>query len=199
MLGVNPYQDKFMKCSIYIATSADGYIATIDGKVDWLQTAENQTKIDIANHDDMGFNRFINSIDCMIMGRKCMETIANMNLTSKQWPYGNIPITVLSQTLKNSPQNIRNKVEIYSGEIPALIEKLTQQGYKHAYIDGGEIITAFINLKLIEEMIITQAPVLLGEGISLFGKLNQRIKLENAEATAFKNNFIQTRYCVNYS
>lgn len=185
-----------MKCSVYIATSADGYIATLDGGVDWLHTAGN-LEADM-DSEDMGFKSFMNSIDCMIMGRKCMEMISCMNLTSEQWPYGDIHIVALSNSIKEPPKNLMDKVEMFSGEIPDLIKKLESKGYKHAYIDGGSTITSFLNLKLINEITITKAPVLLGEGIPLFGKINGSIKLENSDSTAFSNGFIQVKYSVNY-
>lgn len=188
--------DRKLKCSVYIATSADGYIATPDGGVDWLHTAGNP-EADMRGND-MGFDAFIRSVDCMVMGRKCMEMIAGMNLTPEQWLYGDMPIFVLSHSVKEPPENLRGKVKIHPGSIQALLEKLENQGYQHAYIDGGATITSFLNLKLIDEMIITKAPLLLGEGIPLFGKIDTPIKLENAEASAFANNFIQIRYCVNY-
>jgi dihydrofolate reductase len=148
--------------------------------------------------EDMGFKAFIDSIDCMIMGRKCMEIISSMNLTPEQWPYGDILIVVLSNTLNEPPESLHGKAEIYSGDIHDLMLKLEGSGFKHAYIDGGTTITSFINLQLINDMIITKAPVLLGEGIPLFGKINQRVKLENAKATAFQNDFVQIKYTVSY-
>ena len=187
-----------MKCSVYIATSADGYIATPEGDVDWLHTAGNPD-VDMSDNADMGFNNFIASVDCMIMGRKCMEVISSFNLTPQQWPYGDTKIYVLSNSLKVAPENLRGKVEMYSGEIPVLIKQLEDSGFKHAYIDGGATITSFINLQLISEMIITKAPVILGEGIPLFGKINNKIKLVNSEAIGFPNDFIQVKYGVNYS
>ncbi len=185
-----------MKCSVYIATSADGYIATPDGGVDWLHTSED-LDADMGS-EDMGFQSFMNSVDCMVMGRKCMEMIAGMNLTPEQWPYGDIEIVVLSNTIKEAPENLRGKIEMYSGKIHDLLLKLEKRGLKHAYIDGGSTITSFINLKLIDEMIITTAPILLGDGIPLFGKIDQSIKLKNAEAVAYKNDFIQVKYSVKY-
>jgi len=185
-----------MKCSVYIATSTDGYIATPDGGVDWLHTVGN-LEADMGS-EDMGFRSFMDSIDCMIMGRKCMEMISSMNLTTEQWPYGDIRIVVLSNTIKEPPKNLRGKIEMYSGDIQELIIKLESSGFKHAYVDGGSTITSFINLKLINEMTITTAPVLLGAGISLFGKINNSVKLEKAKASTFSNDFIQARYSVNY-
>ena len=186
-----------MKCSVFIATSADGYIATLDGGVDWLHTAGN-AEADMASNADMGFGSYIESVDCMVMGRKCMEMISSMNLSPDQWPYGDIPIVVLSRSTKEPPTNLIDKVEIFSGEIPDLVKTLEDRGLKHAYIDGGATITSFINLKLIDEMTITKAPVLLGEGIPLFGKIDCSIKLERSEARAFENDFIQVKYSANY-
>jgi len=186
-----------MKFSVYIATSADGYIATLDGGVDWLHTA-GSTEADMGANQDMGFGSFIGSVDCMIMGRKCMEMISSMNLTPEKWPYGNVHIVVLSHSIKEPPKNLSDKVEMFSGEIHDLVRKLENKGFKHAYIDGGSTITSFLNLKLINEMTITKAPVLLGEGIPLFGKIDDYIKLEKSEATVFPNDFIQIKYSVNY-
>ena len=186
-----------MKCSVFIATSADGYIATSEGAVDWLHTSGNQDA-DMSANPDMGFHHFIASVDCMIMGRKCMQTLADFNLAPEQWPYGDIKIYVLSHSVSVAPENMRNKVEMYSGDILALINKLASDGYQHAYIDGGKTITAFINQQLINEMIITKAPIILGEGIPLFGKIEKPIKLLEANATAFPNDFIQIKYSVSY-
>lgn len=187
-----------MKCSAFIATSVDGYIATPEGGVDWLQTAGN-TSADMSDNPDMGFEAYISSVDCMIMGRKCMEVISSMDLTPEQWPYGDRKIYVLSHSLKQPPENLKDKVQMYAGDIPELINALQADGFKHAYIDGGATITAFINHKLINEITITQAPLLLGTGIALFGNIDQSIKLENAEAIAFANDFIQFKYDVSYA
>ena len=186
-----------MKCSVFIATSVDGFIAKNDGNVDWLHSAGN-LEADMAGHADMGMTEYMASVDCMIMGRKCMEMISSMNLTTEQWPYGDTRIIVLSNTLKYAPDNIKDKVELYSGDLNALVSKLETEGHQHVYIDGGTTIQAFINLKLINEMTITRAPVLLGEGIALFGKTFKDIKLEQAQSIAYPNDFVQEKYTVNY-
>lgn len=186
-----------MKCSVFIATSVDGFIAKRDGNVDWLHTAGN-SEIDMGEHADMGMAEYMASIDCLIMGRKCMEMIASMDLSPEQWPYGDTRIIVLSNTLKHAPDNLKEKVEMYSGDLNQLVSQLEREGHQHAYIDGGTTIQAFINLQLINEMIITRTPVLLGEGIPLFGKTFKDIKLEQAQAIAFANDFVQVKYTVNY-
>ncbi|CAA0099526.1 putative protein YyaP [BD1-7 clade bacterium] len=186
-----------MKFSVFIATSVDGFIAKPDGDVAWLHTAGN-AEADMANNADMGMAHYLATVDCLIMGRKCMEVISNMNLTPEQWPYGDIRIIVLSQTLTQAPDNMKGKVEMFGGDLFELVSNLKASGHQHAYVDGGATIQSFINLRLISEMTITRAPVLLGEGIPLFGKTDDDIKLEHACAVAYPNDFIQEKYLVHY-
>ena len=187
-----------MKCSVFIATSADGYISTEEGGVEWLETA-GKSDVDMGDQSDMGMINFMASVDCMIMGRNTMEILSSFNLTPEQWPYGDTRIFVLSNTVKEAPDNLKGKVEMYSGEILALLNMLENECYLHAYIDGGKIITSFINLQLINEMTITKAPILLGAGKPLFGKIVKHIKLKGAQAIAYPNDFIQVKYQINYT
>ena len=186
-----------MKCSVYIATSVDGFIARNDGSVDWLDSSGNR-EAEMGGNTDMGFGKFMSSVDCLIMGRNCMEMISSMNLTPEQWPHGDSRIIVLSNTIKEPPKNLKGTVELYSGDLLELIAMLEREGFKHAYVDGGKTIQSFLNLKLINEMTLTRVPVLLGEGKPLFGKTTQNIKLEKSEAVAFPNDFVQVHYKVSY-
>lgn len=86
------------------------------------------SEVDMGDHSDMGWEEYIASIDCMIMGRKCMEVISKMNLTDQQWPYGDLRIIVLSNTLNEAPENMSDKVEMYSGDINMLVSKLESEG-----------------------------------------------------------------------
>jgi dihydrofolate reductase len=135
----------------------------------------------------------------MIMGRKTMEIISSMNLSPEQWFYGDLKIMVLSNHLKMPPANMIGKVELYSGDIVELVDRLENEGFKHAYIDGGTTIRTFLEMKLVNEITLTQIPVLLGQGISLFGKNNAGIQLEEATAIAFPNDFVQIKYQVKYN
>ena len=186
-----------MKCSAYIATSLDGYIATKDDNIDWLHAAGNGKQLKPENAD-MGFGKFLDSVDCIIMGRKCMEVIANMNLTEELWPYRNLKIIVLSNTLTKIPESLTGKIEYYSGNLLELTNSLEKNGFKHAYIDGGTTIQNFINLGLIEEITITRVPLLLGEGKPLFGKTSKNITLVNPSVSVFENDFVQLKYKVVY-
>lgn len=104
-----------MRFSVYIATSVDGFIARPDGNVDWLQSYGNQ-EADMGDND-MGFGRFIDSVDCLIMGRCSMEEISKFNLTPEQWPYRDAKVIALSSTLKKPPENLKDKIEMYSGDL----------------------------------------------------------------------------------
>lgn len=184
-----------MKCSAFIATSVDGYIATPTGGVDWLATAGKQGP-EFAEYAQNALAKYMSSVDCMVMGRKCMEKISSMDLSPEQWPYGDIPIVVLSRTLSQAPENLRGRVELFSGKIEDLVAQLEKRGLGHAYIDGGSTITSFLELGLLHELTITRAPILLGEGIALFGKISRSIDLFEAESEAFPNDFVQVRYRV---
>lgn len=186
-----------MKCSAFIATSVDGFIARPDGNVDWLHSSGNQD-VDMGNQADMGFYDYLAEVDCLIMGRKTMEVIANMNLSDDQWPYGDMKIVVLSSSITEIPTSLRSNAMVFSGELKELMSTLESEGLKHAYIDGGSTIQQFIREGLMSEMTIARVPVLLGEGIPLFTTLGREVKLKDAETTAYPNDFVQVKYRLSY-
>jgi dihydrofolate reductase len=148
---------------VYIATSLDGFIATIEGGLDWLYEIPNPTQ------SDYGYAEFMAGIDAIVMGRNTFEMV----LTFDAWPY-NKPVFVLSNTLKTLPNALFGKAEIISGEVRSLVASLHDRGYENLYIDGGKVIQSFLQADLIDTMVITRVPILLGEGISLFGTLSDR-------------------------
>ena len=193
-----------MKCSVFIAPSVDGYIATKDGDVTWLESlgsklSKEDDNSELMTHFNNAFPNFIQSVDCMIMGRKLMDVLSSFNLTDEQWPYVDTRVIVLSHSVKQAPKNLKDKVEMYSGSIDELMRKLESEGFKNAYIDGGETITQFLELELIDEMTLTLAPILLGSGRPLFHELSKKIYLEDAKATTFPNDFIEVKYRVKYT
>lgn len=178
-----------MKASVYIATTLDGFIARENGELDWLPGSDGEVPVDSEN-EDFGFNAFMNSIDTLVMGRNTYE----MAISTGMWPYGNKRVIVLSNTMRNLADGVPNTVELRS-ELPNdLYNKLKNSGAKHLYIDGGKTIQSFLNSGLIDEIIITTVPVLIGSGIPLFGPLNSDKKLKHIETKAYKNGFVQTRY-----
>jgi len=186
-----------MKCSSYIATSIDGFIATKDGSIEWLHSAGNGKEL-TGENSDMGFAAYLATVDCMIMGRKTLQTIAAMNLAPEQWPYGDLRIIVLSNSLKEIPNDLPGKTELFSGDLTRLIESLSDNGHKHAYIEGGTTIQSFINLKHLNEITITKVPIILGEGIPLFGEVSKHVQLDQAKSVSYENDFVQLKYRLNY-
>lgn len=168
---------------IYIATSLDGFIATIDGGLDWL--------VDIPNPDksDYGFNDFIEQVDGIVMGRNTYEKV----LSFGEWPYSK-RVFVLSNKLKTIPEKLTDRVEILSGEPKTLIKNLNDKGYQNLYIDGGKVIQNFLDEDLIDEMIITRIPILLGEGIPLFGKLSKQIKFDLVKTEVLNELLVKSYY-----
>lgn len=168
---------------VYIAASIDGFIAEKDGGLDWLVNIPNP------DNSDYGFNDFINRIDAIIMGRNTYDKV----LTFGEWPYTK-KVFVLSNSIKSVSEEMTDKAEIISGNIPALISDLNRRGFYNFYVDGGKVIQSFLNEDLIDEMIITRIPVLLGEGIPLFGKLAKSIKFSQVKTEIFSNGLVKNCY-----
>lgn len=147
---------------VYIATSLDGFIATCEGGLDWLSEIPN------TEQSYFGYAEFISGIDAILMGRNTFQKV----LTFGAWPYDK-PVFVLGNTLVSVPENVADKTEIVNGEVRMLVDQLNKRGYHNLYVDGGSVIQSFLEEDLIDEMIITRVPILLGDGIPLFGKLTQ--------------------------
>lgn len=175
-----------MKCSVFIATSLDGFIARKDGSVDWLMAAGSESD----EGEDHGYKAFFDSVDCMIMGRNSMETVLGFG----EWPYADKRVIVLSKSLTKAPDPLAGKIELYAGSLPNLVTKLSQEGYQRAYIDGGKTIQSFINEGFIQDLTITKIPVLLGEGLTLFGPTAADIQLTHINTIVYKNGFVTSTY-----
>lgn len=178
-----------MKASVYIATSLDGFIARKDGTLDWLDEANSV----VPEGEDCGFQTFIDSVDTLIMGRKTFEQV----LSFGQWGYGRTPVIVLSSNSMSIPPDVPDIVTHSSEQPRALLERLSIEGVEHVYIDGGATIQSFLSDNLIDAITVTVIPVLLGEGISLFGSLEKDINLTHERTKAFEFGFVQTTYLVN--
>jgi len=176
-----------VKISVYIGTSLDGFIARPDGDIDWLMAADTS-----GGSDDYGYKEFSDSVDCMIMGRNTFEKVLNF----PEWPYEGKRLVVLSRTLKTIPAELEDNVALYSGPITELVKQLENEGCQRLYIDGGKTIQSFLNEGLITDLNITRVPVVLGEGLSLFGKTKQDIQLKHIATTTFENGFVQSIYDV---
>tara|TARA_R110002167_G_scaffold189882_1_gene392068 strand:- start:50 stop:622 length:573 start_codon:yes stop_codon:yes gene_type:complete len=168
---------------VYIATSLDGFIATPDGGIEWLEGAPNPSG------SDFGFAEFMSRVDALLMGRRTFEKLLNFG----QWPYS-IPVYVLSNTLKSVPDELMEKAEITTGSPSEVISKLGLMNHKNLYIDGGLLIQSFLKEDLIDELIVTRFPKLLGQGIPLFGDLNESLDFEHVETEVIENYLVKSRY-----
>ena len=176
------------KVSVYIATSLDGFIARKDDALDWLDEA-NST---VPEGEDCGFQAFMASIDTLIMGRKTYEKV----LSFGQWAYGETPVIVLSRNLISFPGSLPETVT-HSSESPRdLLDRLSQEGVRHVYVDGGTTIQGFLSAGLINEITVTVIPVILGGGFPLFGSLDQDVPLTHVHTIAYDFGFVQTTYSV---
>jgi len=145
--------------------------------------------------EDFGFHAFFDSVDCMVMGRNSMEMVLSFN----EWPYEGKRVVVLSNTLAKAPDELAGKIEPYSGPLPELTSKLASEGCQRLYIDGGKTIQSFINESLITDMTITTIPILLGEGLPLFGPTPHDIKLKHISTQSFSNGFVHSTYEVEHT
>ena len=174
-----------MKTSVYIAASLDGFIARENGDLDWLSKFNNDS-----SEEDYGFQEYMNSIDTVVMGRNKFEMV----VSSGKWRYENKLFIVLSSKKIQIPGNFPPTIEIFTGLLSDLIQNLTARGKGHVYVDGGKTIQGFLNANLIQEIIITRIPILLGKGIPLFGPVLEDINLKLLESRTFENGFVQSRY-----
>ncbi len=177
------HRDNPMANYVYIATSLDGFIATSDGGLDWLYEFPNPEQ------SDYGYADFISKIDAIVMGRNTFEKV----LTFGEWPYDQ-PVFLLSNSLTTLPEHILDRATIVNGDIKKLVNQLNQQGYKNLYIDGGSVIQSFLKEDLIDEMIITLVPILLGNGFSLFGKLDRHLKFKHQKTQIYNDTLVKHYY-----
>jgi dihydrofolate reductase len=179
-----------MKVSVYIATSLDGFIARKDDALDWLDEA-NAT---VPEGEDLGYHAFMESVDVLVMGRKTFDKV----LSFGQWPYGETRVVVLSRSPISLPSSLPDTVTHSSQSPRVLLERLASDGVEHVYVDGGNTIQSFLSVGLVDEITLTVIPVILGDGIPLFGSLEHDVHLTHLRTTAFDFGFVQTTYLVDH-
>ncbi len=169
---------------VFIARSLDGYIAGKNGEIDWLHAIPNP------ENNDMGYNALMAEIDAIVMGRVTFETVLGFGI---EWPYTK-PVFVLSNSLNEIPEKLKEKVSLINGTPQEILDKVHAKGYLKLYIDGGSTIQNFLKEDLIDELQITTIPILLGGGFSLFGELSKPLELEHIESKVFLDQIVQNCY-----
>lgn len=170
--------------SVFIATSLDGYIADKNGGLEWLDSIPNPDNI------DMGYNEFISQIDAIVMGRITFETVCGFDI---DWPY-QIPVFVLSNTLTKIPEKFKRNATLVKGTLTEILQQIHQQGCHHLYIDGGTTIQGFLKEDLIDDMVITTIPILLGGGSPLFSELPNELNFECTNSIVYLNKIVQNQF-----
>ncbi|HKK81337.1 MAG TPA: dihydrofolate reductase family protein [Prolixibacteraceae bacterium] len=169
---------------VFIAASLDGCIADRNDGLAWLNSVPNPDNI------DMGYADFMEDIDAIIMGRITFETVCNFDV---DWPY-NKPVFVLSRSLKQLNHEYQDKAELMGGSPENILNVIYKRGYKVLYIDGGSTIQNFLKEDLIDELIITTIPILLGGGSRLFSDLPEELEFELVDSNVYLNQVVQNHY-----
>src|SRR5512132_360032 len=170
-----------MRCSVFVATSLDGFIARMDGALDWLPAGGGEPH---------GYDEFIATVDAIVIGRKTYETV----LSFDGWFYGRKPVFVLSRTLSALAAPEGAVCELMSGAPREIVDVLAARGLNHLYIDGGVTVQGFLREGLIQRMTITRIPVLLGSGIPLFGPLPGDMHFAHVATRSFASGMVQSEY-----
>lgn len=169
-----------MKASVFVGTSLDGFIARADGSFDFLPPGGGEPH---------GYDEFIASVDVIVIGRNTFETV----LKFPSWPYGAKPVFVLSSRAL-APIPFGAVVERMSGAPTEVVSQLSARGIQHAYVDGGITIQRFLQAGLIQRLIITRVPVLIGSGIPLFGVTHRDILLKHVSTRQYASGLVQSEY-----
>jgi dihydrofolate reductase len=171
-----------MKAIVYIGTSLDGFIARKDGDIGWLtQFADDEA---FRSYDEL-----ISRIDAYVIGRGTFEKV----LSFPSWPYKK-KVFLLSNSLNKVPDDLSQEVTLLTMKPRELLNHLSSMGYSTIYVDGGKVIQSFLKEDLIDELIISKAPVLIGSGIPLFGHLDSDLRFHHIRTAVCSNGLVRSYY-----
>lgn len=170
-----------MKASVFVGTSVDGFIARHNGDFDFLPEGGGEPH---------GYTEFIATVDVLVIGRNTFDKV----VTFDTWPYGDTRVVVLSNRTIDTSAIRGARVEQMSGPPSEIVSRLAASGAQHAYIDGGITVQQFLRAGLIQRLVITRVPVLVGQGIPLFGSLAQDVKLRHISTQAYASGLVKSEY-----
>ncbi len=172
-----------MTVSVFIGTSVDGFIARPNGDLDFLPEGGGEPH---------GYDEFMANVDALVIGRKTFETV----LSFATWPYGNKRVVVLSSRPVDLSGVRGGIVEQMAGPPTEIAAKLAASGVHHIYVDGGITIQGFLRAGLVQRLIITHVPVLIGDGIPLFGALPCDVRLRHVATQHYPSGLVKSEYQV---
>jgi dihydrofolate reductase len=167
------------RLSVYIATSLDGYIATVDGSLDWLDEASSAD-------EDYGWHAFMADIDALAMGRGTYDFISYLD----PLPFDGRPVFVFT----HRPPTSRADATFWSRAPREAVDEWAAAGLQHVYVDGGRLISGFLAADLIDDLTITTVPVLLGDGLPLFHPVVGTRRLRRTGIETWPSGVVQVRY-----
>jgi len=171
-----------VKATVFVGTSLDGFIARVNGDLDFLPPGGGEPH---------GYDEFMATVDALVIGRNTFETVLKFD----KWPYGGKPVFVLStRTLAPAPAGA--VVARLTGHPAEIVSQLAARGVRHIYVDGGITIQRFLQAGLIQRLIITRVPVLIGDGIPLFGTIEHDIMLRHVATLQYASGLVQSEYVV---
>jgi dihydrofolate reductase len=167
---------------VYIGTSIDGFIARKDGDITWLTQFAGEEAID-------AYRNLMSRVDAIVIGRGTFDKV----LTFPDWPYEK-KVFVLSSSLKQVPEKAAGRVTILSMNPIELLSYISERGFSSIYVDGGKVIQHFLRENLIDELVISTVPVLIGTGIPLFGDLDHDIQFSHIKTDISPNGLVRSYY-----
>lgn len=170
-----------MKLSVFCGVSVDGFLARTNHALDFLESGEQEPH---------GFEEFYASVDVVVIGRKTFEVV----LTFDKWFYDKKPVVVLSSHPLDLSSVKGGVVDHMSGEPAEIAAQLQARGFQHAYIDGGITIQRFLAAGLIDRLVITRVPILIGTGIPVFGPVPRDIGLRHIATRCYRGGLVQSEY-----
>jgi dihydrofolate reductase len=170
-----------MIASVFVGTSVDGFIARLNGDLDFLPPGGGEPH---------GYTEFMASVDALVIGRKTFETV----VAFPEWPYGDKRVVVLSTRSLDLSAVKGGVVERMAGPPAEIMAKLAAGGVRHVYVDGGITIQGFLGAGLIQRLVVTRVPVLIGEGIPLFGALPHDVGLRHVATRQYPSGLVQSEY-----
>jgi dihydrofolate reductase len=172
-----------MTVSVFVGVSVDGFMARLNGDLDFLPPGGGEPH---------GYDEFMASVDALVIGRKTFETV----LAFAAWPYGTKRVVVLSSRPVDLSAVRDGVVEQMAGTPAEIVKQLAARGIEHIYVDGGITIQGFLRAGLVQRLIVTRVPVLIGEGIPLFGALPRDVQLRHVATRHFPSGLVQSEYQV---
>jgi dihydrofolate reductase len=171
-----------MECSVFVGVSVDGFMARRDGRYDFLPTD---------GGEEHGYSAFIASVDAVVMGRGTFDIVLGFD----RWPFRQ-PVIVLTSRACDAELPADAAIDFMAGEPTEIVVRLAARGLKHLYVDGGITIQRFLNAGLIDHATITRVPVIIGDGIPLFGPTGRDIQLRHVETRTYRSGLVTTEYDV---